>query len=174
MIAADTPAAAGMTTTAVPAVMTTTTGAAAAEAGSGIPAAMLKLPVADGTSVGTIVTMMTGAAIPAAKTTMMIAVPDMTTMTADGVGMAIPAAMRKPHGADGTSVGKIVTMMTGAAIPAATMTADIRAGTMIVARAAVGVMAVGSGTPAAMPKLPAGVGRSAGTMITTTVAVARA
>lgn len=173
MIAADMPAAAGMTMTAVPAVMTTTTAAAATEAGSGIPAAMLKLPVADGTSVGTIVIMTTGAAIPAAKTTTMIAVPDMMTMTADGVGMAIPAATRKPHGADGTSDATRI-MTTVADIPAATMTADIRAGTMIVARAAVGVMAVGSATLAAMRKLPAGVGKSAGTMITTTVAVARA
>src|SRR5690606_41984073 len=97
MIAADTPAAAGMTTTAVPAVMTTTTGAAATEAGSGIPAAMPKLTVADGTSVGTIVTMMTGAGIPAAKTTTIMAAPDMTTRTADGGGIANPVARRMTH-----------------------------------------------------------------------------
>lgn len=169
MIAADTTAAAGMTTTAVPAVMTMTTGAA--EAGSGIPAAMLKPPVADGTSVGEIVTMMIGAATQAAKTTTMIAVPDMTTMTADAVGMAIPAATRKLHGADGTSDATMI-MTTVADIPIATMIANIRAGTMIVARA-VGVMAVGSATLAAMRKLPAGVGKSAGTMISITVAVAR-
>src|SRR5690606_8804186 len=172
MIAADMPAAAGMTTTAVPAVMTTTTGAAATEAGSATPAATPRLPVADGTSAGKIAIMMTGAAIPAARTITMIAVPDMTTMTADGAGMVIPVVTRKPHGADGMS-DATTTMMIVAVIPAATMTADIRAGTMIVVQAAVAVMAAGSVILAATRKLPAGVGMSAGTMTTAIAAVAR-
>ncbi len=171
-IAADMPAAAGTMTTVVPAVMTTTTGGAATEAGSATLVAMPKLPVADGTSAGKIVIMMTGAAIPAARTTMMIAAPDMTTMTADGVGMAIPVVTRKPHGADGTS-DAIMIMTTVADIPAAAGMTTIAAPAVM--RTTTGVVATEAGSviPADTRKLHAGDGTSAGTMTTAIAAAAR-
>lgn len=144
-IAAGIPAVVGTMTPVGPAGMTMMIGVAAMAAGSATPAAMPKLPVADGMNAGMIVTMTTDAAIRAATTTTMIAVPDMTTMTAGGAGMAIPVVTRKRHGADGMNDATVI-MMIVADIPAAMTTAVIQAGTMIAVPVAVEVTAAGSAT----------------------------